>query len=123
MKMRKKMLSRSRGEISITREADYIIRRAQERDSRIVNFGQILLFSTQTGDAWILDPEDHFALCLARDGVEEDYRIVDTPQNFQIHWNAQYEIQDEVFLVVTPGKGARAILGYPTKEIIKASKS
>ena len=123
MKKQKKMLSRSRGEISIKREADYIIRKAQERDSRIVEFGELILFSTQTGDAWLLDREDHLAMCLARNGIEEDYTILDTEQNFQIHWNAQYEIQDEVFLVFTRGKGAKAILGYPTKEIIKASKS
>jgi len=117
------MLSRDRDEVSVTREATYIIRRAQEHDSRIVKFGSIVLFSTQTGDAWMLDPEDHFALCLARDGIEENYTIIDTAQNFQIHWNCQYEIQDEVFLVIKPGEGSMAILGYPTKEIIQAFKS
>lgn len=117
------MLSRSRGEISIKREADYIIMRAQERDSRIVKLGDLLLFSTQSGDAWILDHEDHLGLCLARDGIEQDYTIVDTVRNFQIHWDTRYDIQGEVFLVFTPDKGARTILGYPTKEIIKASKS
>lgn len=71
----------------------------------------------------MLDPQDHLALCLARDGVRQEYTIVDTASNFQIHWNAQYEIQGKMFLVGTPNEGSRAILGYPTREIIQASKS
>src|SRR5215831_14306986 len=35
---------------------------------RIVTIGQLLLFSTETGDAWLLDPADRLAARLARDG-------------------------------------------------------
>jgi len=120
---KRKMLSRDRGEVNIAREARYIIGKAQEYDSRIVKFGSIVLFSTETGDAWMLDPQDHLALCLACDGVRQEYTIVDTASNFQIHWNVQYEIQGKMFLVGTLDGGSRAILGYPTREIIQASKS
>jgi hypothetical protein len=121
-KRKRNMLSRDRGEINVTREAGYIISKAQEHDSRVVKFGSIVLFSTQTGDAWMLDLEDHFALCLARDGVKQEYAVVDTASNFQIDWNAEYEIRDEMFIVYTSDGGGRAIFGYPTREIIQASK-
>ncbi len=120
---KRKMLSRDRGEVNIAREARHIIGKAREYDSRIVKFGSIVLFSTVTGDTWILDPQDHLALCLARDGVRQEYTIVDTASNFQIHWNAQYKIQGEMFWVGTPDGGSRAILGYQTRKIIHASKS
>lgn len=121
-KRKRKRLSRDRGEVSITREAEYIIGKAQEGDSRVVKFGSIVLFSTQTGDAWMLDPEDHVALCLARDGLKQKYTIVDTATNFQIQWNAEYEIEGGMFKVKTSGGSSRAIFGYPTNEIIRASK-
>jgi len=49
-------------------EVRYIQRRAAEHDERVVSFGQIVLFSTESGDAWLLDASDHLAARLARDG-------------------------------------------------------
>src|SRR6266446_405213 len=37
-------------------EVRYIQRRAADHDGRIVTVGQLVLFSTETGDAWLLDP-------------------------------------------------------------------
>jgi hypothetical protein len=36
-------------------EVRYIQRRAAEHDSRIVSIGQVVLFSSESGDAWMLD--------------------------------------------------------------------
>ena len=52
----------------VLREVDYIVERAARCDPRFVTLGQLLFFSTDTGDAWMLDPEDHLALCLAKAG-------------------------------------------------------
>ena len=37
-------------------EVRYILGRAAEHDGRVVTIGHIILFSTETGDAWLLDP-------------------------------------------------------------------
>jgi len=52
-------------------EVRYIQRRAAEHDERIVSVGQLVLFSTETGDAWLLDALDHLAARVARDGDPE----------------------------------------------------
>jgi hypothetical protein len=39
-------------------EVRYIQRRAADYDGHIVTVGQLVLFSTETGDAWLLDPAD-----------------------------------------------------------------
>jgi hypothetical protein len=52
----------------IHREIRYITQRAQAADSRIVSLGKLVLFSTATRDAWLLDAEDSFAACVCRDG-------------------------------------------------------
>jgi hypothetical protein len=51
-------------------EVRYIQRCAARHDGRIVTIGQLILilFSTETGDAWLLDKDDGLAAPLARDG-------------------------------------------------------
>ena len=114
---RKKQRRLTRAEVSINREADYIIKKAQTYDSRVVRLGGLLFFSTQTGDAWILDIEESLALCLARDGERQSFSILETPNNFQIVWEAQYIIDGERFVVTTTDDRVRTIVGYPTREI------
>jgi hypothetical protein len=110
----------SRVEPNINGEADYVIRRAQIHDSRVVRLGPLVLFSTHTGDAWILDPEDNLALCLAQNGERQVFSILETRTNFQIAWEFEYHIDGETFTVHTNDGRARTILGYPTREIEKA---
>ncbi len=109
-----------RDKIRVAGEADYIIRKAQEGDARVVTLGNIVFFSTDTGDAWMLDPEDNFALCLLRDGVKQDYTILETDSSFQIGWNARYEIRGNAFIVASADGRVRTIIGYPTDEIAQA---
>jgi hypothetical protein len=48
-------------------EGRYIQRQAAHQHGRIVTVGQLILFSTETGDAWLLDPGDRLAARRARD--------------------------------------------------------
>jgi len=116
MKLGKQRLL-SREEVSINREADYIIKKAQVLDSRVVGLGGLVFFSTQTGDSWILDPADGLALCLAQGGERQAFSILETPTNFQIAWEAQYVIDEETFTVITEDGRVRTIFGYPTSKI------
>jgi hypothetical protein len=54
----------------LANEVRYIQRRAADHNSRILTIGQLVLFSTETGDAWLLDPADQLAARLALDGAE-----------------------------------------------------
>jgi hypothetical protein len=74
----------SRDQISLSREADYISSRAQNHEARLVTLGKLILFSTETGDAWVLDPEDGLALCLARAGDPQPFTITEIPTTFGI---------------------------------------
>ena len=51
----------------LAREINYIQRRAAAYDARFVTVGPLVFFSTQTGDAWMLDPSDRLAARLARE--------------------------------------------------------
>ena len=71
----------------------YIQRHAANHHRRIVTIGQLVLFSTETGDAWLLDPADRLAARLARDGDSEPIHIEDTDTTFAIGWKGRYHLE------------------------------
>ncbi|MCP4367832.1 MAG: hypothetical protein GY797_06935 [Deltaproteobacteria bacterium] len=107
----------SQGQINMTKEANYIIERAQESDTRIVSIGSLVFFSTETGDAWILDPSESLALCLARAGERQTFDIIETPTQFAVDWQANFQIEDDQFIVFEKDGQTRAIMGYPIREL------
>jgi hypothetical protein len=79
-------------------EVRYIQRRAADYDGRIVTVGQLVLFSTETGDAWLLDPADRLAARLARDGENEPIHIEETDTTFAIGWKGRYRLEGPAFI-------------------------
>ncbi len=73
-------------------EICYIQRRAAEHDGRFVTVGSLAQFSTDARDAWLLDPEDHLAARLARDGDPEDVYFEETDARFAIGWKGESEL-------------------------------
>ena len=109
--------------MDVPREAEYIIDRAHAHVTCIVTHCPLVYFSTATGDAWMLDPEDKFALCLARDGDRQDFHIVEKGDTYAIEWNSDYDIKGNTFVVMERAGRIRSILGYPIKEIEKAIRN
>ena len=105
-------------QISIVKEAGYIVKLAQRGDARVVTIGGLIFFSTSGGDAWVLDPEDNLALCLAEDGEQLPCQIVETDERFVIRWNVHYAIDRGEFLVQDQTGSVRAFLGYPVDAIL-----
>lgn len=99
-------------------EICYIQRRAAEHDGRFVTVGSLALFSTDTGDAWLLDPGDHLAARLARDGDPEDVYFEETDTQFAIGWKGEYRIDGNAFVYIDrESSRIITILGYPIRRI------
>jgi hypothetical protein len=99
-------------------EIRYIQRRAAEHDGRFVTVGPLALFSTDTGDAWLLDSEEHLAVRLARDGDPEDVYFEETDTRFAIGWKGKYRIDGDAFVYIDKDSGrVVTILGYPNHRI------
>ena len=96
-------------------EVRYIQRSAADHDGRVVTVGQLVLFSTETGDAWLLDPADQLAARLARDRDPEPIHIEENDTTFAIGWKGRYRIEGPAFIYVDYDTGQLStILGYPT---------
>ena len=90
----------------------YIQRRAAAGDSRIVTFAALVLFSTQTGDAWLLDHADRLAARLASAGEREPIHIEESDTTFAIG------CKGPAFVYSDHQTGAiTTILGYPTETL------
>jgi hypothetical protein len=105
-------------DFNLADEIGYIRRRAAEHDGRWVTVGPLVLFSTDTGDAWLLDPADQLAARLARDGDPEDLYFEDSETRFAIGWTGNYRVVGDAFVYTDRDtRRALSILGYPTQRI------
>ena len=105
----------------LAEEVRYIQDKAADHDGRIVNIGQLILFSTDTGDAWLLDITDQLAARLARDGDPEPIHLEETDTSFAIAWKGRYRIEGSAFVYADRNTGrVTTILGYPTHKIPQA---
>lgn len=110
--------------LNIPREIDYIVRSAAERDARYVAIGGLVFFSTESGDAWMLDTEDSLALCLACDGEAQPVNIVDDEKTTAVEWDRTFAIEGDAFITTMKKSGrTTSILGYPTSAILAAIRS
>ena len=102
----------------LAEEVDYIQSRAAECDGRLVTVGPLVLFSTETGDAWLLDPADHLAARLARDGDPEELYFEETDTRFAIGWKGNYQIHGDAFVFIDRDTArVTTLLGYPTRRL------
>jgi len=99
-------------------EIRYIQRRASDHADCWVTVGPLVFFSTDTGDAWVLDPADRLAARLARDGDPEDLYFEDSETRFAIGWKGNYRIVGDAFVYTDRDTGrVLTILGYPIERL------
>jgi hypothetical protein len=111
---------RNRRRLRLADEIRSIQRRAAARDGRVVTADQLVLFSTETGDAWLLDPSDRLAARLARAGDPESITFEETDTSFQIAWPGSYRLDGPAFIYTDRRSGrVSTILGYPTHLLAK----
>jgi len=110
-------------DFSLADEVRHIRSCAARHDGGIVTIERLILYSTQTGDAWLLDAEDQLAAQLARDGDREPIDIKESETNFTIDWQGSYRIEGATFIYNDRKRSARrAILGYPTQKLEHAAR-
>ena len=111
---------RNRPRLRLADEIRSIQRRAAGHDGRVVTVDQLVLFSTETGDAWLLDPSDRLAARLARDGDPEPIAFEETGASFQIAWPGNYRLDGPAFVYTDRhSRRVSTILGYPTHLLAK----
>ncbi len=88
------------------------------KQGRVVALGPLVFFSTATGNAWMLDMEDRFALCLMIEGTRGPVTVVETRENFAIEWEGTFRIDGDVMIYKDNAGVSRRMHGCPTMQIL-----
>jgi hypothetical protein len=108
----------SRQSLHLAKEVRTIQHRAAEHDGRIVSIGPLVFFSTNTGDAWMLEPADQLAARLAVAGDPLPVQIQETDASYAIGWQGRYQIDGDTFIYEDNRSGRlNTIHGYPLKQL------
>jgi hypothetical protein len=100
-------------------ELAYIRVKAAEYTSCVVGLGKVILFSTESGDAWLLDPAECLAARVACDGHPEPIHSAETEKSYAIEWRGSYRIDEDAFIYFDNESGRVTTLhGYPTTWIL-----
>lgn len=96
--------------MNVKGEVAYIIGQGPETRGSVVSLSPLVFFSTESGDAWMLETEDAFALCLARDGSPPPVRILETEQ-FGVEWDREFRIVGDIFTTTDRSGRTTSIIG------------
>lgn len=111
----------SRQSLHLAKEIRSIQRRAAEQDGRIVTIGPLVFFSTDTGDAWMLEPADQLAAKLAVAGDPLPMLFEESDTRFAIGWQGHYRFDGLTFIYEdTESRRLVAIQGYPVEGLMRA---
>lgn len=102
---------------SLSQEINTFIQLSHQREARLLTLGKLVFFSTETGDAWILEPGEGRARCLSLDGEKQPTAIHEASAGSGIEWDSEYRIKGSLFTVLEYSGSIRTILGYPTRQI------
>jgi hypothetical protein len=109
----------TRESLNLAKEVRTIQRRAADQDGRIVSIGPLVFFSTETGDAWMLEPQNHLAVRLALAGDPLPVLIEETDEHFAIGWLGRYHFDRDMFVYEDNASGrVTAIMGYPIRQLV-----
>jgi hypothetical protein len=108
----------------INQEVRYIQDRARARDSRVVTLGDLVLFSTTSGDGWLLDKAHSLALAIACSGDPLPASIDQSDAGYKVGWTGRYRIDGVVFIYVDESDGKfTPHTGYPVHQLTNRVKS
>jgi len=113
----------TRQEMCIADEVEHIRACAAAGESHIVMLGSPVFFSTETGDAWLLDLHDRLAACVMSDGQPLAVAITETETNFSIAWSGHYAVRGSAFVITEASGRITAYGDYPVQAIARASRS
>jgi hypothetical protein len=106
--------------LHLAKEVRAIQHHAAEHEARIVSIGPLVFFSTDTGDAWMLEPADQLAARLACGGDPLPVQIDETDTSYAIGWQGNYQIDGDTFVYEdNQSRRINAIRGYPAKKLLR----
>lgn len=88
----------------VTAAAQSTAQAAIQGEATLNCLGNFIFFSTETGEAWMLDYRKDCALRLAEKNEMTSYTILESKDRFQIEWKERFRIEGALFIASRQGK-------------------
>jgi len=106
-----------RGEVAKIQES------ALARTPAVMALGVFVLFSTATGDAWLLEVTDMDAIQVAEAGEKIDVQIEENPETIEINWSHKFEVRNKQFVLTSYKDESEDVRkDYPAHTILSTVK-
>lgn len=92
--------------------AESTAKAATQGEATLNCLGNFIFFSTETGEAWMLDHRKDCALRLAENKKVATYTILESKERFQIEWKERFRIEGDLFITSRQGEET-AFHNYP----------
>ena len=109
--------------MSLTAEVEKIRKSASEKKEKVFSLGVFIFFSSESGDAWLLEISDMDALKVSENGENLELNIKENPETLEINWSHKFAIKKKKFIVTSyTDKSEETYSNYPTHRIISLLK-
>lgn len=83
--------------VSINDEVAKLQAAAANREETMRVIGVFIFFSTNDGDAWLLELTDLDAVLVARAGEKIAVEINESPETIEVNWSHQFSVKNKTF--------------------------
>jgi hypothetical protein len=88
-------------QVSVREEVAKIREAALRREAKIMHLGVFVLFSTETGDAWLLELTDMDGVQVANQGKGIELEIEENADTIEINWSHRFTVEDRKFVATS----------------------
>ena len=108
---------------SVKIEVEKIQESAKAKKAAVLALGVFVLFSTTTGDAWLLEVTDMDAIQVARGGEKLAVQIEENPETIEINWTHKFDVKNKKFILTSyKDKSEEIREEYPVHTILSTVK-
>ena len=85
--------------------------------------GVFVLFSTTSGDAWLLEVTEMDAIQVAKSGEKLAVQIEENPETIEINWTHKFDVKNKKFILTSyKDKSEEVREDYPAHTILSTVK-
>ena len=104
---------------SVKIEVEKIQANAGAGKGAVLALGVFVLFSTTSGDAWLLEVTDMDAIQVAQGGEKLEVLIEENPETIEINWTHKFAVKNKKFILTSyQDKSEEIKKDYPVHSII-----
>lgn len=108
---------------SVKTEVEKIQKSAAVKKGAVLALGVFVLFSTTSGDAWLLEVTDMDAIQVAQGGEKIAVQIEENPETIEINWTHKFDVKNKKFILTSYKDKSEDIReDYPVHTILSTVK-